>query len=121
MSQDEKKKAEYRRKEKEGKHKQILQKKDKNLSNVVLNNNKKSGEKRRRNYVSILRKQNKRLKLKVKLFINKMEDLKGKLINQLRLWLKISLKIIRKKVVLFFVFYLFILFFFSINFNHTAT
>ena len=54
-------------------------KKNQNLSNIVLNKNKKSGEKWRRNYISNLKKQNEELKLKVKLFTNKNRRLERKI------------------------------------------
>ena len=72
--------------------------KNQNLSNIVLNKKKKSGEKQKRNYISNLKKQNEELKLKVKLFTNKNQRLNKKLINPLKLWLKMSLKIIQKRV-----------------------
>ena len=72
--------------------------KNQNLSNIVLNKKKKSGEKEKRNYISNLKKQNEELKLKVKLFTNKNQRLNKKLINPLKLWLKMSLKIIQKRV-----------------------
>ena len=45
----------------------------------MLNNNKKIWEKQRRNYISNLRKQDKKLKLKVKLFTNKNGGLERKI------------------------------------------
>ena len=50
-----------------------------NLSNIVLNKNKKSGEKQRWNYISNIKKQNEELKLKVKLFTNKNQKLETKI------------------------------------------
>ena len=45
----------------------------------MLNKNKKSREKRRGNYISNLKKQNEKLKLKIKLFTNKNGRLERKI------------------------------------------